>query len=50
MSARRVGLSVPGGKREEDERRAGLKNALPERKDIVVVREGGHGCSADPQG
>jgi hypothetical protein len=42
MSLRRAKPSVTG---EEVERRAGLKNALPLRKDIVAVREERHDCS-----
>ncbi len=38
MSVRRAGPWVSEGSEEEVERRAGRKKALPERKDIVVVR------------
>ena len=50
MSVRRAKPSVTGDKREEDERRAGRRNALPVRRDIVAVREEGHDCSMDQQG
>jgi hypothetical protein len=50
MSVRRAKPSVTGDKREEVEHRAGLKNALLARKDIVAVREEGHDCSMDLQG
>lgn len=43
ISVRRAGPSATGDKREEVERRAGRKNALLERKDMIVVgsRSGG---------
>lgn len=47
MSLRRAKSSVTG---EEVERRAGLKSALPVRKDIVAVREKGHDCSVELKG
>ena len=48
---RRAKPSVTGDKREEVERRADRKHALPVRKDmyIVAVREEGHDCSKDLQ-